>query len=168
MKTTIKNKIVEANIGIPPKDLQQIAQQLSILLADEYILYTKTRNAHWNIEGPDFHSKHLFFENQFNQVDALIDSIAERIRKLGHYSPGTLKQFLQLTHLTEERSSSQNDSLSFIKDLLSDHEGIIIYLRELIHIMSTKYPEDQGTQDFLTGVMEQHESMAWFLRAHLS
>lgn len=167
MKTTTSKKNSRANIGIAQEDLQTITQYLSVLLADEYVLYTKTRNAHWNVEGHDFHSKHVFFESQFNQLDEVIDSVAERIRKLGHYTPATLKEFLELTHLTEKRIGVSNDSLGYITDLLADHESIIIHLRELVHIFGEKY-EDPGTEDFLTSLLETHESMAWFLRAHLA
>jgi starvation-inducible DNA-binding protein len=87
---------------------------LSKTLADEHVLYTKTRNAHWNIEGPDFYSVHKFLETQFEEIDEFIDSIAERIRSLGHYAPATLASFLELTHL-KEMSRDKNDSQGFIK-----------------------------------------------------
>src|SRR6202046_2862602 len=108
---------MNTSIGISPKNLQAVATELTKLLADEFILYTKTRNAHWNVEGPDFHSMHLFFETQYEQLDDFMDSVAERIRTIGHYAPATLKSFLDLTHLTE-KTRDKNDSLSFIKELL--------------------------------------------------
>jgi starvation-inducible DNA-binding protein len=95
---------MKTNIGITDENRKAVSEQLAKLLADEYVLYTKTRNAHWNIEGPDFHSMHLFFESQYEQLDEILDSVAERIRKIGHYAPATLTQFLQLTHLTEKYS----------------------------------------------------------------
>lgn len=93
---------MKINIGINEADRQAVSDQLAKLLADEFVLYTKTRNAHWNIEGPDFHSMHVFFEQQYNELDEIMDSVAERIRKIGHYAPATLTQLLQLTHLTEK------------------------------------------------------------------
>ena len=93
---------MNTSIGISPKNLQAVATELSKLLADEFLLYTKTRNAHWNVEGPDFHSMHIFFEQQYEALDDTMDSVAERIRQLGHYSPATLQSFLSLTHLTEK------------------------------------------------------------------
>lgn len=152
-------------IGITGKNEQEVATILSKFLADEYVLYTKTRNAHWNIEGPDFYSVHKFFEAQFGELDEFIDSVAERIRSLGHYAPATLASFLELTHLTE-MSRDKNDSQGFIKELMEDHQSIIIHLRENINPLIEKY-KDSGTSDFITGLMEQHEKMAWFLRAHL-
>jgi starvation-inducible DNA-binding protein len=156
---------MNASIGISPAHLQAVASELSKLLADEFLLYTKTRNAHWNVEGPDFHTKHIFFEEQYEQLDDIMDSVAERIRQLGHYAPATLQSFLQLTHLTE-KLGQPNDSLGFIKELLTDHESIIIFLREKITPFANEYG-DAGTSDYITGLMETHEKMAWFLRAHL-
>jgi len=91
--------------------------------------------------------------------------VAERIRSLGHYTSSTLRSFLELTHLTEQ-SREKNDGQSFIKELLSDHESIIIYLRENINKFAIEY-HDLGTSDFITGLMGKHEKMAWFLRSHL-
>ncbi len=156
---------MKASIGISPANLQAVAAELSKLLADEFLLYTKTRNAHWNVEGPDFHSMHIFFEQQYEQLDEIMDGVAERIRQLGHYAPATLKSFLNLTHLTEQLGE-RNDSQGFIKELLTDHENIIIFLRENINRFAGEYG-DAGTSDYITGLMEDHEKMAWFLRAHL-
>ena len=156
---------MNASIGITPANLQAVASELSKLLADEFLLYTKTRNAHWNVEGPDFHSMHIFFEQQYEQLDEIMDSVAERIRQLGHYAPATLQGFLSLTHLTE-KLGEQNDSLGFIKELVMDHENIIIFIREKINLFANEYG-DAGTSDYITGLMEDHEKMAWMLRAHL-
>jgi len=156
---------MQPHIGIKETYLTESAHILAKLLADEYLLYTKTRNAHWNIEGPDLYNKHLFFEQQYNELSEIIDALAERIRTLGHYAPGSLKQFLQLTQLTEE-SRQVNDSKGYISDLLVDHESIIISIRENIDHLALQL-KDIGTSDYLTGVMENHEKMAWMLRAHL-
>lgn len=155
---------MKANIGLEPKQAESIAEVLSSLLADEFVLYAKTRKAHWNVQGPDFHTVHVYFETLYHELEEYIDDVAERIRQIGHYAPATLKEYLELTHLTEERIE-KNDSLSFIKDLLSDHESIIIFLRENIDKIEEEY--DFGTSDFLTGLMEKHEKTAWMLRSHL-
>ncbi|HMC86967.1 MAG TPA: DNA starvation/stationary phase protection protein [Chitinophagaceae bacterium] len=156
---------MKANIGITDKNRQAVTEELSKILADEYVLYTKTKNAHWNVEGIDFHAKHIFFEGQFGQLDDIVDSVAERIRSLGHYTPATLKLLLELTHLSEN-SRSKNDSVGFITELLADHEAVIIHLRENVNRFANEFG-DQGTSDFITGLMETHEKMAWFLRSHL-
>jgi len=152
-------------IGIKEENLAAVAYSLSQILADEFVLYTKTKKAHWNVEGPDFHSKHLFFESQFQQLDNIIDSVAERIRTLGHYAPGSLKEYLELTHLSEQ-SRESNDSNGFITELLADHESILIHLRENINRFGTVL-HDLGSSDYITGLLETHEKMAWMLRAHL-
>lgn len=156
---------MQPNIGIKPESLSAVSHILSGILADEFLLYTKTRNAHWNVEGPDFHDKHKFFESQYEQLDEVMDEVAERIRMLGHYSPATLKDFLKLTHLTEQMRE-KNDSAGFIRELLADHETIIITMRENIDRFANEF-KDAGTSDFITGLMEEHEKMAWMLRSHL-
>jgi len=153
------------NIGISEKNRKTVADQLAILLADEFVLYTKTLNAHWNLEGPDFHSVHVYFEGLYNELQEVVDSVAERIRQLGHYAPGKLSVFLKLTHLTEQYEG-KNDSLNFIKQLLADHESIIEFLRGNVNEFADAH-KDAGTSDFITGLIEKHEKTAWMLRAHL-
>lgn len=152
-------------IGITDANRDGVANELAKILADEYVLYTKTKNAHWNIEGPDFYDKHKFFEAQFGELDIIIDSVAERIRTLGHYVDAMLKAFLSVTRFTEEKSE-KNDSAGYLKELLIDHETLIMSLRGNIHVFANDY-NDLGTSDFITGLMESHEKMAWFLRSHL-
>lgn len=155
---------MKTEIGITAVNRQAIANELSKVLSDETILYMKTKNAHWNVEGADFYEKHKFFETQIVQLDEIIDNVAERIRSIGHYAPATLKAYLSLTHLTEEEREA-NDSQGFIKELLDDHQSIIMKLREHIKSFANDF-DDLGTSDFITGLMETHEKMAWFLRAH--
>jgi len=157
---------MKANIGIKQESIATVVDVLIKILADEFVLYTKTKRAHWNVEGPDFYNKHIFFEQQYDAIDEIVDTIAERIRSLGHYTPATLKDFLALTHLTEELQE-KNDSTGFIKELLLDHESIIIFLRENINSIANEL-QDAGTSDFITGLVENHEKMAWMLRAHLN
>lgn len=156
---------MKPNIGISEEHLAEISQVLSHILADEFVLYTKTRNAHWNIEGPDFLAMHSMFESQYNELADIVDNVAERMRTLGHYAPATLKQFLQLTHLTEE-TREKNNSSGFIKELLSDHESIVINIRTQINRLAEQL-KDVGTSDYLTGLTEYHEKVAWMLRSHL-
>ncbi len=156
---------MEPNIGINAENRSKVAHALNIILADEFLLYTKTKNAHWNVEGVDFHSKHLFFESQFGQLDEIVDNVAERIRSLGHYATATLKGFLELTHISK-RLHEHNDGQGFIRELLSDHESLITHIRENIDYFANEL-KDFGTSDFITGMLETHEKMAWMLRAHL-
>ena len=96
-----------------------------------------------------------FLRNNIEFLDEVMDDVAERIRSLGHYAPATLKEYLKLTQLSEQ-SRSANDSTGFFKELLSDHESIIIRLRENINVFASEY-HDAGTSDFVTGLMEKHE-----------
>ena len=156
---------MKTQIGIKPEDSVLVADSLNKLLSDEHVLYIKTRNAHWNVVGPDFASLHKFFEAQYDELDEIIDQVAERIRAIGHYTVGTMEDFLNLTQLNEN-SRENNDSLSLIKDLLEDHESVIIGLRENIKRFADEW-YDLGSSDFITGIMEKHEKMAWMLRSHL-
>lgn len=156
---------MNTNIGISESDRQAVTDELTKILADEYVLYTKTRNAHWNIVGVDFYGKHKFFEAQFEELNEFIDSIAERISSLGQIAPASLRSFLDLTQLTESNPAKRN-SKDFIVELLADHEIIIKSIRQKINSVQEDF-NDLGTADFLTGLMQDHEKMAWFLRSHL-
>ena len=155
---------MKTNIGIKEKDTAAVAEILNKLLADHNVLYTKARNAHWNVVGPDFHAQHLFFETIYDALAETIDEIAERVRAIGHYAVGSLKEFLELTQLSEEKPA-KNDSQSYIKALLNDFESVIISIRG--NIETVEKHGDAGTEDFLVGIMEAHEKTAWMLRAHL-
>lgn len=155
---------MKTNIGIKEKDTAAVAEILNKLLADYNVLYTKARNAHWNVVGPDFHAQHLFFETIYDALAETIDEIAERVRAIGHYAVGSLKEFLELTQLSEEKPA-KNNSQSYIKALLNDFESVIISIRG--NIETVEKHGDAGTEDFLVGIMEAHEKTAWMLRAHL-
>jgi starvation-inducible DNA-binding protein len=159
---TIEKKM---NIGITESNRKKVTIELAKLLADEYILFTNTKIAHWNVEGADFYDKHKLFDEQAIQLATIIDSVAERIRTLGFPVPSTLKTFLELTHLTESQTG-MSSSRDLIAELLSAHETIIHRLREKINLFSNEY-EDMGTSDFITSLMQEHEKTAWILRVHL-
>ena len=155
---------MKANIGIPEKHLQAVAVELNKLLADEFVLYTKTRNFHWNIEGPHFMEMHKFYEKQYEELAEMIDQVAERIRMLGHFSEGRMKDFLELTRLVEEEYTNEQEQQ--LQYLLDDHETIIRAIRQ----QALKFADenkDPGSSDFVTGIMEQHEKMAWMIRSYL-
>ena len=152
------------NIGIPENHSREVALQLNKILADEFVLYAKTRNYHWNVEGSNFMEMHKFYESQYEQLDEIIDDVAERIRAIEHYAEARLTDYLQLTDLVEqEYTTKQNEQL---QNLLNDHETIIKSLRSLIPLFADVH-KDFGSSDFVTGLMEQHEKMAWFIRSYL-
>ncbi|MCS6804448.1 MAG: DNA starvation/stationary phase protection protein [Acidobacteriota bacterium] len=156
---------MKPNIGLNNKNRDAVVEILNRLLADEYVLYTKTRNYHWNVVGPQFNDLHKFFEAQYDELNEIVDEVAERARSLGGPSLGTLKEFLQHTRLKEHPGEYPN-AQKMLQNLLADHEAVIRYLREDLVTVGEKYG-DAGTNDFLTGLMEQHEKMAWMLRAFL-
>ncbi|MGH2612616.1 MAG: Dps family protein [Rhabdochlamydiaceae bacterium] len=151
------------NIGLSEEDRKGVIGILSKLLADEYLLFTKTRNYHWNVVGPHFHDLHKFFESQYEEIDGKIDEIAERIRFLGGNTMSTLAEFVQHARL-EENPGEYNDAGTMVSKLLSDHESVIRTMRGDVNVCFDKY-HDIGSQDFLTGLIEDHEKMAWMLRS---
>ncbi|WP_028787289.1 Dps family protein [Terrimonas ferruginea] len=155
---------MKVNIGITEKNRQAVATELNKLLADEHILYNKTRNYHWSIEGPSFMEFHKLYEQQYTLLAEVIDEIAERIRTIGHFAEGRLKELIKLASLDEpEAPTKQSEQIA---NLESDHETIIIRLRKLIKEFDEDY-KDVGSADFITGLLKTHEKMAWMLRSYL-
>ena len=153
------------DIGIDEKNRQAVVQLLQPVLANLSVIYTKTRNYHWNLTGPRFHTLHLFLEEQYKALGEAADEVAERIRSIGGFSIGTLQEFIDNSVLKEEPGVRPPADL-IIANLLADHETIIKGLREDIDKCDDDF-DDTGTADFLTGLMEDHEKLAWMLRAHL-
>jgi starvation-inducible DNA-binding protein len=147
-------------------DIEKIVTFLNILLADEYALYTKTRNAHWNVNGPKVQELHEFFESQYLELDLIINDVAKRVRLFGHFALGSLKDFLNVTHMDEENFDFGNPK-QIIQILVNDHETIIRIIRNDIISIFGKY-KDPGTNDFVKGLIVQHEKMAKMLRVYLS
>lgn len=154
----------KANIGLVPNSRQKVIDILGNIIADQYILYTKTRNYHWNVTGEDFAQYHKLFEEQYSAIDEDIDDVAERIRALGGKTQATLGEFLKSTTL-KEHPAKYPTAKTMIANLLADHEAVIRNLRK--NIVSCSKLDDAGTEDFLTQLMEKHEKTAWMLRATL-
>jgi starvation-inducible DNA-binding protein len=151
------------NIGLSEASRGAVVKILSAILADEYLLYTKSRNYHWNVTGPQFNDLHKFFEAQYEELDDIIDEVAERARALGGPAVGTLAEFVKLGRLGEE-PGRYPEAPRMLANLLADHEAVIRGLRKDLQTVGEKHG-DAGTNDFLTGLMERHEKMAWMLRA---
>ena len=153
-------------IGINEKDLTKSVQILSTMLSDEMTLYIKTRKFHWNVCGESFMELHKLFQTQYTELEETVDAIAERISKLGGKTIGTMKEYAQLTRLKEspDKYPSQKEML---KELLNDHEAIVLMVRQDINDLSEKN-KDAGTTDFITGLLQEHESISWILRRYLS
>jgi starvation-inducible DNA-binding protein len=152
------------NIGISESNRDGIVKILNVVLADEYVLYTKTRNYHWNVVGPQFNDLHKFFEAQYEALDEVVDDVAERARSLGGRASGTLAEFSQHTRL-KEQPGKQPPALTMVANLQADHEALVRALRADLETVMEKH-NDAGTSDFLTGLMEKHEKMAWMLRSY--
>lgn len=154
---------MEPKIGLTQEQRAGVTGLLKTLLADEYVLYTKTRNYHWNVRGPLFSDLHKFFESQYEAIDESIDEVAERIRALGGVAPGSLAEMLALATLRESPGGGLN-AQEMVGSLLDDHEQVIVFLRGALEASTDRFG-DAGTSDFLTGLMEEHEKMAWMLRS---
>ena len=157
---------MEPYIEIADENNQAVVTELLKLFADENVLYIKTRNAYWNMEDAHFYEREKLFDDQATQLNENIDSIAKRIRSMQHYAPASLKYFLELTHLNEV-SPGQNNSGDYVKELLSDHDSIIIHCKEYAIRFASEF-KDAATTDFVIDLKEKHENMAWILRSHLN
>ena len=152
-------------IGINEPYRQSVAEELNKVLADEVVLTIQTRNYHWNVEGKNFNAMHLFYEKQFTELDEIMDTVAERIRMIGHYTEARLTDYLKLTHLVEQPYS--NDQQLQLMNLLESQETIIRNMRKLISVFNDEY-KDFGSGDFVTELLGKHEKMAWMIRAYLN
>ncbi len=156
---------LKPQIGLSDAACSAVAALLNARLADVFVLYTKTRSYHWNVTGMHFQPLHEFFESQYDQLEEAMDEIAERVRQVGGFAAGTLAEFIELSAL-KEAPGSVPSAREMIANLLADHETVIRQLREDVDTTAEVH-HDMGTSDFLTGLMEQHEKMAWMLRAFL-
>lgn len=151
------------DIGIQEQDRKNIAQGLSHLLADTYTLYLKTHYFHWNVTGPMFNTLHLMFETQYNELALAVDLIAERIRSLDVYAPGTYRDFAKLTSIKESESVPKAQDM--IAELVAGHEAVCRTARSVFP--SADAASDEATADLLTQRLQVHEKTAWMLRSLL-
>jgi starvation-inducible DNA-binding protein len=163
-KKTAEATGLQPNIGLSEKTQTAVVKLLNGRLADTVVLYQKTRNYHWNVRGPRFQPLHEFFETQYDQLEEAIDEIAERVRQVGGNACGTLTEFIQMSALKEQPGIVPGEN-EMIANLLADHETVIRQLRK--DIETTDELGDIGSSDFLTGLIQDHEKMAWMLRAFL-
>ena len=151
------------NTGISAKDRSAIAQGLSRLLADTYVLYLKTHNFHWNVEGPMFQTLHQMFMEQYTEAWNAIDPIAERIRALGHYAPGSYKQYMKLASVKESEGVPRAEKM--VRELIEGQERVARTARSVLPLADKA--NDQPTLDLLTQRLDIHEKNAWMLRSLL-
>ncbi len=153
----------EIDIGISAKDRKKLADGLSHLLADTFTLYLTTHNFHWNVTGPMFQTLHQMFMEQYNEMWVALDEIAERIRALGHYAPGTYAEYAKLTRLTQPEGVPKAEEM--IRLLVRGHEELCKTAREVVEV--AEKASDQPTLDLLTRRLQIHEKTAWMLRSLL-
>ena len=152
---------IHPNIGLDGDARRAVVELLNTTLANEAVLTAKTRRAHWNVSGAGFFDLYTLFASQYERLNDISNEIAERVRMLGGVAIGSLQEFIKYTRM-EEQTGNDPDVL----DLLTGHEAVIRFLREDAKKCSEAY-EDEGTRDFLVGILCQHEKMAWILRSHL-
>ena len=151
------------DIGIPKDQRKAIADGLSRLLADEYTLYLKTHNFHWNVKGPMFNTLHLMFETHYNESALAVDLVAERIRALGFPAPGTYKQYAALSSI--EETDGVPEAMKMVDLLVKAHEACAKTARSVFPLADKA--SDEPTADLLTQRMQAHEKTAWMLRSLL-
>lgn len=157
--------IDEMNIDLSAESRVAICALLNTLLADEYVLYVKTQNFHWNIKNSmNFNDLHLFFGKIYAEVACTIDMVAERVRALGGAPFGSMSEFIKNARLKEEDGAVASDK-EMIKKLLDDSEAIIRSLRA--NIQKTAELNDMGTNNMLADLIAKHEKTAWMLRSYL-
>ena len=156
------SKIQDINIGIDKIHREAIATGLSKLLADTYTLYLTTHNFHWNVTGPMFNALHNMFMDQYTELWNAVDPIAERIRSLGHYAPGSYAEFAKLSSLPDVPSSPPK-AKEMIKIIVEGHEGVARTARGLYQLVNAA--NDEPTADLLTQRLTVHEQTSWMLRS---
>ena len=154
---------MKIEIGIAEADRARLAGELSKLLADSYTLYLKTHNFHWNVTGPMFQTLHLMFETQYTELAAAVDLLAERIRSIGHYAPGSYKAFAKLSKV--EESEDVPNAKEMIRQLVVANETVVRTARSVVTI--AEEVSDQATADLGTQRLQVHEKTAWMLRSLL-
>jgi starvation-inducible DNA-binding protein len=151
------------NIGLSEQHRKQLAEGLQGVLADSYTLLGKTHGFHWNVVGPQFHSLHEMFEEQYQDLQDAVDDIAERIRALGFLAPGSLSQFLKLTTIKDEHEAPKAQDM--LRELVEDNETVARACRGVVRICHEA--DDTVTEDLMNQRLRAHEKAAWMLRASL-
>ena len=155
---------MEIDIGIEAADRKQIADGLARLLADTYTLYLTTHNFHWNVTGPMFNTLHDMFMQQYTLLWNAVDPIAERIRAVGHFAPGSYADFGKLASVPDAPAQPPK-ALEMVRVLVKGHEAVARTARELVP--TADQAGDEPTLDLLTQRLDFHEKTAWMLRSLL-
>lgn len=155
---------MNVDIGIEEGARKDLAEGLSSLLADTYALYLKTHMYHWNVTGTSFHSLHQMFEEQYLEMRDAVDVIAERIRALGSFAPGSYSEFTRLASVPDEEGVPAAEEM--VRRLGIGHELLIRAARPLV--AEAERADDVATADLVTQRITVHEKTAWMLRSSLA
>jgi len=140
-----------------------VTDALKTALADTYSLQLKTQNYHWNVEGTHFRSLHLLFEEQYNELFAAVDVIAERLRTLGEKAPGGYAEFAKLTKVKDGDNSY--DDFQMVKDLYQSNLQLSESFKKAIE--KAEKADDPATVDLFTQRIAVHDKAAWMLKSSL-
>ncbi len=143
--------------------VKKLTKSLKEVLASTYVLYLKTQNFHWNVEGRHFFFLHKMFEEQYEELAEAVDTLAERIRQFSVKSPGSMKEFLSLSELKE--SANPPEAKKMIEELYADHQAIANILHQ--KIKEAQEFSDEGTADVYIDRLRVHDKTAWMLKSHL-
>lgn len=140
----------------------EVIEGLNHILANEFTLFTKTLNYHWNVTGPRFHSLHKFFETQYKELLSVMDEVAERIRILGESPVSTLREMRSDNTIIETPGKFMSAD-KMINDLLAGHLEIQRQIQNELELSGL----DKGTEDFLIRLLQTHQKTSWMLKSHL-
>lgn len=149
------------NIGLSDAARKTSADALKVLLGETYALYTKTHGYHWNVTGPRFNALHTMFMTQYTELWAALDEIAERIRALGHFAPGSSGEMLEYATIKPDNGVPDADTM--VKNLAAGHEAVSRAAKTGIKIAEKN--GDPVSVDLFTQRAQIAEKTAWMLRA---
>lgn len=141
--------------------MANVADAMKVLLADNFAFYLKAHNYHWNVEGPDFPQLHSFFGSLYEEVWGAVDSVAEHIRTLDAYSPGSLSRFKELTSIEDELKIPPAPEMC--RRLYDDNQKVLASIK--IAFEAAEADGLIGLSDFLQGRSDVHQKHAWMLRS---
>lgn len=156
---------IKTNTAVFQSNRDCVAKELVNILADEYLLFAKTKNAQRCIKEMNFEDTYKFFEAQFNELDRIVNSLGDHVRTFGHYSDALLKAFLSVNHFDGDKIP-RSERVSFFRELLNHHESLIAILRNTAPLLADEF-HDPDTSRFISGIMESHQRIVWFLRFHM-
>lgn len=163
-QTLRKTDKIEVHVGVDGKEREVVCKKLSGLLATTYLVYLKTLYYHWNVTGPNFVGLHGLFEQQYTELQLAGDELAERIRALGHFTPGTVAEFISMSSIKDD-SQLPRTSEEMVRNLLAANEQCAKEARQVLE--AAESVKDEVTMDMMIERMTHHDKAAWMLRAIL-